>query len=99
MSHTDWKIEHLDERGYSLVRCRIHTGRTHQIRVHMNYLGHSLLGDVTYGYRPLPLLPVKPPRVMLHSIYLSLAHPLSGEKMELIADMPKDFKAFLPEEG
>ncbi|MCH6257308.1 RluA family pseudouridine synthase [Puniceicoccaceae bacterium K14] len=96
-SHTDWKVEKAHERGFTLVRCRIHTGRTHQIRVHMNYLGHPLLGDKTYGFRELehPNLPVAPPRVMLHSEYLGLAHPLTQEPLELIAPIPEDFKLFV----
>lgn len=96
-SHTDWKVEKTDDRGFSLIRCRIHTGRTHQIRVHMKFLGHSLLGDKTYGYRELelPNLPHTPPRVMLHSVFLGLAHPLTEEPMELNAPMPEDFKLFV----
>lgn len=96
-SHTDWKVEKLDERGYALVRCRIHTGRTHQIRVHMKYLGHSLLGDKTYGYRELEMrnLHVSPPRVMLHSTFIGLTHPLTEEPLELNAPMPDDFRLFV----
>lgn len=94
-AHTDWKVEKVDERGFALIRCRIHTGRTHQIRVHMQFLGHSLLGDITYGHRPIPRLPIQALRVMLHSAYLGLAHPLTGESLELVADVPDDFKVYL----
>ncbi|MEM9160765.1 MAG: RluA family pseudouridine synthase [Verrucomicrobiota bacterium] len=93
-AHTDWKfIKPFD--GYSLVHCRIHTGRTHQIRVHMNYLKHPILGDPTYGYRKQYGIPIDPPRVMLHSKFLEFMHPITNERLELEAKEPEDFRPFL----
>lgn len=94
-ARTDWKLEKAFPAGYALLRCRIHTGRTHQIRVHMKSLGHIILGDRTYGYRDLPQLPQPPPRVMLHSARLAFTHPLTEEELDLEAPLPADFKAFL----
>ncbi len=94
-ARTDWKIEKKYEQGYALFRCRIHTGRTHQIRVHLKHLGCVLLGDRTYGYRDLPLLKKQPERVMLHSVYLKLIHPVTKETLELEAPLPADFQTLL----
>lgn len=94
-AHTDWKIEARYEGGYSLFRCRIHTGRTHQIRVHMRSLGHPILGDSVYGYRPLPRLPAVPDRVMLHSARLAFEHPITGEDLDLEAPLPVAFQPFV----
>ena len=93
-SRTDWTVEKKFNGLAALVRCRIHTGRTHQIRVHLKSLGHPLLGDSTYGWKPTPALPV-PPRVMLHAEHLVFAHPVNGKTMDLHAPLPKDFKQML----
>jgi 23S rRNA pseudouridine1911/1915/1917 synthase len=93
-SKTDWAIEKKFEEFAALIRCRIHTGRTHQIRVHLKSIGHPLLGDSTYGWKPNPALPV-PPRVMLHAEHLVFTHPMSGKVMDLQAPLPADFKAML----
>ena len=77
-----------------MVRCRIHTGRTHQIRVHMKSLGHPVLGDEVYGWKQNPALPV-PPRVMLHAEHLVLAHPITGRELDLRAPLPRDFQAMI----
>jgi 23S rRNA pseudouridine1911/1915/1917 synthase len=90
-SRTDWQVEKKFGELVALVRCRIHTGRTHQIRVHMKSLGHPVLGDETYGWKQNPVLPV-PPRVMLHAEHLVFAHPVSAKVMDLTAPLPKDFK-------
>ncbi len=92
---TDWTLVESFAEGYSLFRCRIHTGRTHQIRVHLKSIGHIILGDLVYGYRKLPMLKKQPERVMLHSCYLKFTHPLTGEEMELEAKPPADFQSFL----
>lgn len=94
-ARTDWKRIETFDAGYSLLRCRIHTGRTHQIRVHLKSLGHIILGDKVYGYKDLPMLDTQPERVMLHSVYLKLAHPITGEELELEAPLPPDFQRFL----
>ena len=93
-SRTDWTVEKKFAGLATLVRCRIHTGRTHQIRVHLKSLGHPLLGDSTYGWKQIPALPV-PPRVMLHAEHLVFAHPMNGKTMDLHAPLPKDFKQML----
>jgi len=89
-ARTDWTV--LEKFGVraTLVRCRIHTGRTHQIRVHLKSLGHPLLGDPTYGWKQSADLP-RPPRVMLHAEHLVFAHPLTGKTMDLRVPLPADF--------
>ena len=91
---TDWVVEKKFGTLAALLRCRIHTGRTHQIRVHLKSLGHPLLGDPTYGWKPNPAMAV-PPRVMLHAEHLVFAHPVTGKVMDLTAPLPKDFKAMI----
>jgi 23S rRNA pseudouridine1911/1915/1917 synthase len=90
-SRTDWEVLEDFAGQASYLRCRIHTGRTHQIRVHLKSLGHPVLGDEVYGWKQNPALPV-PPRVMLHAEHLVLAHPVSAKTLDLKAPLPKDFK-------
>lgn len=93
---TDWVLEQKFETyGYSLFRCFIHTGRTHQIRVHLKHIGHPLLGDRVYGWRQDPRLPREPERVMLHAEQLKLTHPISGAPLHLQAPIPPDFAAMM----
>jgi 23S rRNA pseudouridine1911/1915/1917 synthase len=89
-ARTDWTLEEAFGGFAARLRCRIHTGRTHQIRVHLRALGHPILGDVSYGWRPSAGYP-PPGRVMLHAEKLVLAHPVSGRRMELRAPLPEDF--------
>jgi 23S rRNA pseudouridine1911/1915/1917 synthase len=93
-SKTDWEMIQSFAGKAAYLRCLIHTGRTHQIRVHLKSIGHPVLGDATYGWKPDPALPV-PPRVMLHAEHLVFAHPVSGKVLDLKAPLPKDFKAML----
>jgi 23S rRNA pseudouridine1911/1915/1917 synthase len=93
-SRTDWTVEKAFAGKAALVRCRIHTGRTHQIRVHLKSLGHPVLGDTTYGWKQDPAMPAVP-RVMLHAEHLVFAHPVSAKTMDLHAPLPKDFKQML----
>ena len=93
-ARTDWAVdERFGERAV-LVRCKLHTGRTHQIRVHLEHLGHPILGDHTYGrfaekfYGGLPA-----PRVMLHAASVSFAHPVTGKPLAIEAPLPADFLA------
>ena len=90
-SKTDWAVEKKFGEFAALVRCRIHTGRTHQIRVHLKSIGHPLLGDGTYGWKQNPAMPAVT-RVMLHAEHLVFAHPVSGKVMDLTAPLPADFK-------
>lgn len=90
-AHTDWRVvERLGER-HCLIRCRIHTGRTHQIRVHLSHLGMPLLGDSTYGYRPRHG-EAWPERFFLHALRLELPHPVSGETLILESAIPAAFE-------
>ncbi|MFM2261648.1 MAG: hypothetical protein RI959_324 [Pseudomonadota bacterium] len=72
--------------GYSLVGCKLKTGRTHQIRVHMAWLGHPLVGDALYGGKPV----LGMARQALHACRLVLDHPITGEKLDLAAPAPAD---------
>lgn len=76
--------------GVSVVKIRLHTGRTHQIRVHFACMGHPVLGDGVYGIKP-EKEPYHPPRQMLHAWKLSFRHPISNEKMQFCAPLPQDF--------
>ncbi len=90
-AHTDWSLVEGFGKAAALVRCTLHTGRTHQIRVHLRSLGHPLLGDASYGWKADPRLP-RPPRVMLHAAHLALAHPATGRPLDLRAPPPADFR-------
>jgi 23S rRNA pseudouridine1911/1915/1917 synthase len=83
-------------KGVSFIRCEIETGRTHQIRVHLQSLGHPVIGDSTYG-RPSAdkLLPLVPQRQMLHAAELRFCHPRTGMEMIFKAELPEDFQAVL----
>ena len=61
-------------------------------------IGHSLLGDRVYGYRPLTNLPTEPDRVMLHAARLAFDHPISKEKLDITAPLPGDFIPFVEAE-
>lgn len=78
--------------GYSHVRCRLETGRTHQIRVHMAHIGHPLLGDMVYGRK-------KPEKGLegqcLHARELKFVHPRSGEQIRLTTELPDYFQSVL----
>ena len=77
--------------GITLLSVRIITGRTHQIRSHMKYIGHPVLGDIAYGGSQT-LNGISFNRQMLHSYKIQFSHPSSGKTMELIADIPSDMK-------
>jgi 23S rRNA pseudouridine1911/1915/1917 synthase len=79
----------------SLLACKLHTGRTHQIRVHMAWLGHPLVGDSLYGGRPLWGLA----RQALHAQRLRLAHPISGEPLDFSLSPPVDLLSALAQSG
>ena len=92
---THWEVLAV-YRGYSLVRCRLETGRTHQIRVHMASLGHPLLGDGLYGAR----CPDKGLEGQcLHARRLTLIHPRTGEEMHFEAPRPDYFAQVLARLG
>ena len=74
--------------GYTHVRCRLETGRTHQIRVHMAHIGHPVLGDIVYGWKK-PELGLS--GQCLHASRLRFLHPATGEQMELRSSLPGYF--------
>ncbi|HVJ20444.1 MAG TPA: RluA family pseudouridine synthase [Polyangiaceae bacterium] len=80
--------------GASLVECRLETGRTHQIRIHLSEAGHPVVGDkvYTHGYRGT-LLPA--PRLMLHAFELGFEHPASGQLLRFEEPLPDDMKRVL----
>ena len=90
-AHTDYEQSHVFGKCASQLSCVIHTGRTHQIRVHLSHLGHPLLGDITYGYKANRLPGIHVPRVMLHATELKLAHPITGQPLQFQAEPPEDF--------
>ncbi|MBQ3762008.1 MAG: RluA family pseudouridine synthase [Clostridia bacterium] len=77
--------------GRSLVRLRLETGRTHQIRVHMQALGCPVTGDFLYGTETEAL----PERFALHSAYMSFLHPLSGKRLEFESPLPEELKKLM----
>ncbi len=78
--------------GLTYLRCRLETGRTHQIRVHLAHLGHPILGDTVYGARkPVPGLQGQ----CLHAVGLRFLHPRTGEPVELCCPLPEEFQAQL----
>ena len=78
--------------GYTHVRCRLETGRTHQIRVHMAHIGHPILGDTVYGAKKaVPGLQGQ----CLHAVGLRFLHPRTGEAVELTCPLPEEFQAVL----
>ncbi len=87
---TEWRVVRRFSSDYSLVSCRILTGRTHQIRVHFSNANHPLAGDLTYGGRRSRQNKIFE-RVMLHASELGFAHPVTGERMLWEAPTPPDF--------
>ena len=85
---THWEVVKR-YRGYTHIRCKLETGRTHQIRVHMAHIGHPLLGDVVYGHK-------KPEQGQdsqcLHAGALCFAHPRDGHPVMVFAELPEYFK-------
>ena len=77
--------------GFSLVTCLLETGRTHQIRVHMNYIGYPIVGDHQYGIGNIYGLDGQ----LLHATELSFVHPRTNEKITVQAELPDNFKQIL----
>ena len=78
--------------GYTHVRCKLETGRTHQIRVHMAHIGHPILGDTVYGHKKPEL---GQDSQVLHAGILCFAHPRDGHPVIVAADLPEYFKEVL----
>ena len=94
----DDAVTHVKEAAYdrekdlSLLKIKLETGRTHQIRVHMRYAGHPLIGDFLYNpdFRFME-------RQALHSFKLGFRHPVTGEALSFTAPLPEDMKKLFPE--
>ena len=81
---TDWRVRG-EVPGGALVECTLHSGRTHQIRVHLKHIGHPLLGDEVYGKRG------SWPRQMLHAWKLGFTHPRTAARVNFVSPIPADF--------
>jgi len=97
-AHTSYRVlERLVRSTH--VEAAIHTGRTHQIRVHFQFIGHPVLGDTTYGEKAnkrfADVTGYEAPRVLLHARKLAFVHPITGKEMKFNAPLPDDFKAAL----
>ncbi len=91
---TEYRVIRSSERA-SLVECRLHSGRTHQIRVHLHHLGHPLLGDKLYG----PRITKDFPRQMLHAWKLGFRHPRTEKWTSFEAPLPDDFDQAIAASG
>ena len=88
---THWEVIRR-YRGYTHIRCKLETGRTHQIRVHMAYIGHPILGDTVYGHKRAEL---GQSSQCLHAGVLCFAHPRDGHPVMVFAELPQYFKDVL----
>ena len=84
--------------GATLVACRLETGRTHQIRIHLAEQGHPLVGETVY-VRDFEAAPIPAPRLMLHAAELGFEHPSDGRPMRFEAPPPPDFEETLARLG
>ena len=91
---TDWEVLHYDAAtDSSLVMCTLHTGRTHQIRVHMLHLGHPLIGDPIYAHPQRQK--ARPGRLMLHAWRLAFNHPADGRRIAIQSPIPAEYTPWL----
>lgn len=91
---TDWRVLRYDaSTDSSLVMCTLHTGRTHQIRVHMLHLGHPLIGDPIYAHPQRQK--AKPGRLMLHAWRLAFNHPADGHRVAIQSEIPAEYTPWL----
>ncbi|MGM9659236.1 MAG: RluA family pseudouridine synthase [Faecousia sp.] len=88
---THWEVVRR-YRGYTHIRCKLETGRTHQIRVHMAYIGHPILGDTVYGHKKPEL---GQSSQCLHAGVLCFAHPRDGHPVMVFAELPQYFRDVL----
>ncbi|MDP3758466.1 MAG: RluA family pseudouridine synthase [Candidatus Daviesbacteria bacterium] len=90
------KLERMEYGRFTLVKCHPKTGRTHQIRVHLKYIDHSVVSDEKYGGRKVSRLDKRwCPRIFLHAAKIGFKHPATGEWMELESPLPEDLKKAL----
>ncbi len=89
--------------GCALVECRLETGRTHQVRVHLASIGHALLGDPLYGRANSQVRPILQRlgfhRQALHAAVLGFIHPVTGDRLRFASDLPPDMKELIDETG
>ncbi len=78
------------EKNYDIVECLLETGRTHQIRVHLSYIGHPLIGDTLYGNNSKYIS-----RQALHAYKVEFIHPITNKLTQFTSDVPKDFVSFI----
>ncbi len=94
-------LERLDH--CSLIECRLETGRTHQVRVHLASIGHALIGDPVYGRTPAALRPVIKAlgfeRQALHAARLGFIHPVTGNALSFSSDLPADMRELIDQTG
>ena len=90
-AETHWEVIRR-YRGYTHIRCKLETGRTHQIRVHMAYIGHPILGDTVYGHKKPEL---GQSSQCLHAGTLCFAHPRDGHPVVVYAELPQYFQDVL----
>ena len=91
---TDWEVLHYDAAtDSSLVMCTLHTGRTHQIRVHMLHLGHPLIGDPIYAHPQRQK--ARPGHLMLHAWRLAFNHPEDGRRIAIQSPIPAEYTPWL----
>jgi 23S rRNA pseudouridine1911/1915/1917 synthase len=87
--------------GCALVECRLETGRTHQVRVHLASIGHALLGDPLYGRANPTVRPVLQrlgfKRQALHAAVLGFVHPVTSDRLRFTSDLPPDMKELIDE--
>lgn len=93
-SRTEIEVLATLENGLSVVGCRLITGRTHQVRVHLAAAGHPVLGDRLYHSKRADLAP----RPLLHATALSLPHPATDEHLHVVCPPPADLAKYLPED-
>lgn len=89
---THYEVLEQYDKGVSLIKCTLETGRTHQIRVHMASIGHPLVGDQTYGYKKQKF---KIEGQALHAKTLGFIHPTTGEYIEFTSDLPEYFEELI----
>jgi 23S rRNA pseudouridine1911/1915/1917 synthase len=91
-AHTDYEVIGRHPSGFSYLRLKLHTGRTHQIRIHLSEMGFPILGDETYGGLSKTK---KVPRLALHAAELGFEHPMTKEAMTFSRDWPKDYASLV----
>jgi 23S rRNA pseudouridine1911/1915/1917 synthase len=102
-AQSQWQVTRRFKSGLSLLRVKIKTGRTHQIRVHLSEAGFPVVSDATYGGRhqrrsapqPVAIALQKAERQMLHALELVVDHPVSGQRLKIMAPLPWDFRSVL----